>query len=98
MTGLIRPTSAKAWELRRAWATGQRVSCTLDADIERVEGFVSTVAASDAYFVLGGLHVPLERVLAVHLPSRLGDSSVAAGEPWRSSPRQPEPQRERLPV
>jgi hypothetical protein len=39
-----------------------------------------------AFAVIAGLHVPLDRVLAVHRPSLLGDSSFVAGrERWRGS-------------
>lgn len=93
MTGmaLIRPIRAVAWELRTAWATGRRVSVTLDScDHDRMEGHVSRVAATDAYVVISALHVPLDRVLAVHLPSRLGDSTIAADKPWFGRKRAPE--------
>src|SRR3954452_22250813 len=67
-----------------AWALGRRVSVTIEnADENRLEGAVRVVAGSGAYAVVAGLHVPLERVLAVHRPSRLGDSTVKGGEPWR---------------
>lgn len=80
---LIRPPSAVAWELRAAWARGRRVALTLDlVDQPRLEGIVRAVAATGAYAIVASLHVPLERVLAVHHPSRLGDSTVRAGERW----------------
>lgn len=76
-TALVRPVSSIAWELRAAWATGRRVSLSLErADLERIEGHVSRVAATDALVTVAGRAVPLDRVLAVHLPSRLGDSTV----------------------
>lgn len=79
---LARPLRAVAWELRAAWATGRRVAVSLErADMARLEGVVRAVAATDAFAVIDGVNVPLERVLAVHLPSRLGDSAVRAG-PW----------------
>jgi hypothetical protein len=85
---LIRPTSSIAWELRTAWATGRRVSLTLErADLDRLEGHVSRVAATNAYVAIAGLQVPLDRVLAVHVPSRLGDSTVTEDEPWRGCAR-----------
>ena len=81
MTGaLVRPVAAVAWELRGAWATGRRVALTIDADVTRVEGIVGEVAATDAYCKVDGVHVPLGRVMAVHRPSRLGDSTADAGE------------------
>ena len=80
---LVRPLRATAWELRGAWALGRRVSVTLeDADSQRLEGVVRSVAATGAYAVIAGTHVPLDRVLAVHRPSRLGDSTVKEGQPW----------------
>jgi hypothetical protein len=82
--GLIRPTSSTAWELRGAWATGLRVSVTIDAlDLQRLEGHVSAVSATDAYAVISQRQIPLDRVLAVHRPSLLGDSSFEQGEAWR---------------
>jgi hypothetical protein len=77
---LVRPVRAVAWELRAAWATGRRVSMSLErADVSRVEGLVRSVSPTDATVTVGGLRVPLDRVLAVHLPSRLGDSRVKGG-------------------
>ena len=60
-TALVRPLRAIAWELRTAWATGHRVSLTLDADVDRVEGHVGSVAATGAYTIVAGLLVPLDR-------------------------------------
>lgn len=49
-----------------------------------MEGHVDAVSATDAYAVVDGLHVPLSAVLAVHRPSRLGDSSfVEDVENWQ---------------
>jgi hypothetical protein len=63
------------WELRSAWATGRRVALTLErCDFERMEGIVTRVAASGAFARVRGRLVPLDRVLALHYPSRLGDS------------------------
>jgi hypothetical protein len=97
-TALTRPTSAKAWDLRSAWATGLRVSVSTDLfDHERIEGTVSAVAATDAHARIAGLQIPLDRVLAVHRPSRLGDSSFdPKQERWRGRTRTYEPQKERL--
>lgn len=78
-TALARPVSSIAWELRTAWATGRRVSLSLSpacAPRTRVEGWVRHVAATSASVTVAGLSVPLDQVLAVHLPSRLGDSTV----------------------
>lgn len=99
MTGgeLIRPTSAKAWDLRTAWATGARIALTLEhCDFDRVEGIVSRVAATDATTRVGGLVIPLDRILAVHSPSRLGDST--AGKAWAGAGRRKVPQVEELPL
>lgn len=83
---LERPTSSKAWDLRWAWATGHRVSVSLDvADLQRVEGHVAAVSATDAYVIIRRLHIPLDRILAVHKPSLLGDSTARGGQ-W-SGPR-----------
>jgi len=90
-TALTRPLSAVAWEPRTAWATGHRISVTLErADTDRVEGHVSRVAATDATVTIAGLMIPLDRVLAVHRPTRLGDSTVGVGERWRGRARRVE--------
>lgn len=97
MTGseLIRPTSAKAWDLRAAWGAGWRVSARTDIEgCERLEGIVTRVAATDAYARIAGHVVPLDRVLSVHNPSRLGDSR--AGKRWSGTARQRLPQDEQL--
>ena len=77
---LTRSTPAMVWELRTAWATGRRVALSLDerCELNRVEGAVDRVAATGVYVVVAGLHVPTERVLAVHRPSRLGDALPGA--------------------
>jgi hypothetical protein len=82
-TDLVRPLASIAWELRFAWASGRRVALTINGDVVRAEGFVTTVAATDAYVKVGGLHIPLDRVLAVSHPSLLGDSTWREGERWR---------------
>jgi hypothetical protein len=92
---LVLPTTAKAWDLRAAWAAGWRVSVTLErGEFQRVEGIVTRVAATDAFARIGGRLVPLDHVLAVHKPSRLGDST--AGARWGGKARLVVPQRERL--
>lgn len=98
-TALVLPDAAKAWELRAAWATGKRVALSLDesCDRQRVEGHVTRVAGSGAFVVVRGLHIPVERVLAVHSPSRLGDST-ARGDGWHGRPRLVHPQGEQLPL
>lgn len=93
---LVRPVSSVAWELRGAWASGRRVSVTLErADLERVEGVVHAVAATDAHATIAGRLVPLDRILAVHLPSRLGDSTVR-GAAFHGPARLVSPQSEML--
>jgi hypothetical protein len=89
---LVRPVPATFWELRGCWATGRRVALTLvDADLSRAEGHVTSVAATDAYVKIGDLLVPADRILAVHLPSRLGDSTFEdrPGSAWAGRPRRP---------
>lgn len=82
---LERPVSAVAWDLRAAWAAGWRVSVTVDAvDRQRIEGHVTRVSPSSAFAIIARLHVPLGRVLAVHRPSLLGDSTWRSGE-WRAA-------------
>lgn len=76
-----------AWELRAAWATGRRVAVSVDGH-GRVEGHVSHVAATDAFAVVRGTLVPLGLVLAVHHPSRLGDSTARAGQ-WEGPAHAP---------
>jgi hypothetical protein len=94
---LVLPQSSIAWELRSAWATGRRVALSLQGcSVGRLEGFVQRVAATDALVRVAGYDVPLVAVLAVHYPSRLGDSSHEGG-PWRGRARLVQPQRERLP-
>lgn len=64
------------WELRAAWASGRRVALTLErCDIDRAEGVVSRVWATGAAAVVGGVLVPLDRALAIHWSTRLGDGS-----------------------
>lgn len=93
---LTRPISAIAWELRAAWATGRRVSLSLLPRAgDRLEGHVHRVSATNAFVVVAGLHVPLEDVLAVHHPSRLGDSTARGGR-WHGPARRITPQREEL--
>ncbi len=93
MTGaaLIRPAAAIAWEIRAAWATGRRVAVTLErADVDRIEGHVRSVFATGSAAMIAGWLVPLDRVLAVHLPSRLGDSEGCVGA-WHGPARRVEP-------
>lgn len=85
------------WELRGAWASGRRVALSLDdaCELQRVEGFVQAVSPTDAWVRVRGWRVPAWAVLAVHLPSRLGDST-ARGGPWHGMARRVEPQAEAL--
>jgi hypothetical protein len=77
------PVNAKAWRLRGSWASGRRVSLTIDSrDLHRIEGHVQAVSATNAYVVIAGQHVPLDYVLAVHYPSLLGDSTFEEGRAW----------------
>lgn len=57
------------------------------ADLGRVEGRVSAVSPTDASATIAGWLVPLDRILAVHAPSRLGDSTVGGGERWHGRAR-----------
>jgi hypothetical protein len=90
---LCRPADGMAWELRAAWASGKRVALSIDRDgtVERLEGHVRRVAPSGAFVVVGARHVPLDLVLAIHNPSRLGDSTVKRAwvvrEPHRDEQR-----------
>lgn len=92
MTGmaLIRPVGGTLWDLRAAWATGRRIAVTLErADVDRVEGHISTVSATGAAVTVAGLRVPTDRILAVHYPSRLGDSTARDGD-WAGMPQRVE--------
>lgn len=95
---LVRPIKAVAWECRSAWAAGWRIALSLDERCtpRRVEGVLSGVSATDATVRIAGLLVPLDAVLAVHRPSRLGDSTWRGGD-WRGRRYEP-PQREELPL
>lgn len=98
-TALVRPIRAIAWECRSAWAAGWRVALSLDERCEprRVEGHLQSVSATDASVTVAGLQVPLDAVLALHRPSRLGDSDWQNGHRWRGRRYEP-PQREELPL
>lgn len=83
---LVRPISAVAWELRGA--SGRRVALSLAPRAgDRLEGHVDRVAATDAFVVVRGRHVPTADVVAVHLPSRLGGSTARGGEFHRAARR-----------
>lgn len=96
---LIRPIRSVLWELRTCWATGRRVSLSLDerCSMDRLEGHITRVASTDAFVCLGSVHVPADTILAVHSPSRLGDSTFEEGEAWRGRARRHVPQVEELP-
>lgn len=78
MLALDRPESVVGWELRGALASGRVVRLVLsercdgvtvnDQGIRLLEGRVQGVAATDAYCVIQGRHVPLADVLAVVKP------------------------------
>lgn len=99
MTTLVRLPSSIVWELRAAWATGRRVALSLDrrARFDRLEGQITAVAATGAHVHLAGRHVPTDVILAVHLPSRLGDSTARAGG-FHGIARRVAPQDEELPL
>jgi hypothetical protein len=75
---LTRGESAVGWELRGALASGRVVRLTLSERCDGVirnpeghrilEGKVERVAATDAYCVMRGRHIPLSDVLAVSKP------------------------------
>lgn len=98
MTALVRSVRSVAWECRTAWAAGWRVALSLDERCtpRRVEGHVRAVSPTDASVDVAGLSIPLDAVLAVHRPSRLGDSTWRGGA-WAARRYEP-PQREELPI
>jgi hypothetical protein len=75
---LQRPESAVGWQLRGALAAQRTVRLVLSDRCDGVhptesgerilEGTVQRVAATDAYCIIRGRHVPLSEVLAVHRP------------------------------
>jgi hypothetical protein len=86
------------FELRSAWASGRRVALSLErCDYPRMEGIVTRVAPSGAYARVRGRLVPLDRVLALHWPSRLGDSDHRRAAGWAGAGRRcEEPQEDAL--
>lgn len=79
------------YDLRGCWATGGRISVTLDrCDVDRVEGIVSRVSATGATANVAGVLIPVERILASHRPSRLGDSKVRASQHFHGTGRRVE--------
>lgn len=80
---LVRPTSAITWDLRGAWAKRKRVALSLDERCtpRRLEGTIQRIATTGAFVVIEGFHVPTDAILAVHNPSRLGDSNVDDAPP-----------------
>lgn len=89
------------WELRRAWATGRRVSLTLvDNAGRRVEGHVRAVSATGASVNVNGILVPVESILGVHMRSRWMDEDTTweeGGQPFHGRARRVLPQSEELP-
>lgn len=67
---LERPTGSITWELRAKWAKRQEVVLTLSdrCNPQRIEGLVDRVAASGAFVVVDGWHVPTDEILGVHQP------------------------------
>lgn len=60
---------------RAAWASGRRVAVTVDG-ARRIEGHVRHVSSTGAYADVGARRVLAGDLLAVHRPSRLGDSTI----------------------
>lgn len=75
---LVRPEESISWELRGAWIQQKRVALSLDERCRwpRIEGQVQRVAATGTSVTIDGWHIPMDAVLAVHFPSRLGDSTI----------------------
>lgn len=65
-----RDRQAILWELRAAWASRKVVVLSLSPRcvVRRVEGTVDRVAATGAYVIADGWHIPEEDILAVHKP------------------------------
>jgi hypothetical protein len=80
---LVRPEESVSWELRGAWSARKRVALSLDGRCHprRLEGLVQRVAATGAFVEIEDFHVPVDAILAVHSPSRLGDSTIDAPKP-----------------
>lgn len=77
---LYNAASVVAENLRHAWALGHRVAVTLEGcETRRLEGVVRTVAPTGITAQVAGQRFPIANVLAVHRPSRLGDSTVRGG-------------------
>jgi len=97
-SALVRQPASMAWELRAAWAVGTRIALSLDERCRspRMEGHIQSVSPTGAFVVMASTHVPVEAILAVHRPSRLGDSDHAQGKAWRGRRRLVAPQSEVL--
>ena len=96
-TALIRPLDAKLAELRRAWVSGRRVAVSV-AGGRRVEGHVATVAPTETFVDIAGTRITSESILAVHSPSRLGDSTFDEQGDWHGDGQDLwRPQPEQLP-
>jgi len=78
---LTRSETAKAWELRGAWAARRVVVLSLSERCEprRLEGKVDHVAVTDVFAIVAGTHVPMVDVLAVHRPHFSQVDSNGAG-------------------
>lgn len=94
----MRLPSSFLFELRAAWARGRRVSLSLDERSQhpRLEGHIAAVSATGAFVRLGSTHIPTDLILAVHLPSRLGDSKVRGDADFHGPARRSVPQEEEL--
>lgn len=107
MSQLVRSFVSMLAELRGAWISGRRVSVSV-AGHGRLEGWIARVAATDSFVVVDVpsvvtvkgkrrvrhdlCDVPTERLLAIHNPSVLGDSTADLSiEPWRGRGYAPPP-------
>lgn len=72
---LVRRADAMLDELRAAWASGRRVALTVAGE-RRLEGHVRHVSSTGAFVDIGKRRVMAGDLLAVHRPSRLGDSTI----------------------
>lgn len=79
-TALVRRTDSILWELRRLWGSGKRVALSLSEEAgRRVEGEVTSVSPTGAWVKVNGVLIDPADILAVHNPSRLGDSTHRGG-------------------
>ncbi|HEV2790410.1 MAG TPA: hypothetical protein VGV69_03830 [Solirubrobacterales bacterium] len=95
---LVRLTGSILWELRQRWASGKRVSLTLDErGGRRVEGQVQRVSPTGAWVKVNGMMIPTELILAVHNPAFCGGDSTWRGGAWHFESPRILPQAEELP-